>query len=74
MSEQNLLNRLNDALLTEAAEEVASLRVAINRVIAAIEVEGVNPTYHRRVMKEHRRQWPRLWEALDLLQDEVRRG
>jgi hypothetical protein len=26
---------------------------------------GPRPDYHRQVMERHRREWPRLWQAID---------
>ena len=37
----------------------------------AIHEEGVNPSYHRRIMKKHRRQWPTLWFAIDQILKEM---
>ncbi len=41
------------------------VRAAIRRVIKAIEDEGCMPSYHRKVMRKHRSEWPTLWRALD---------
>lgn len=85
MVSQTLLTRLANVssaqdwesiriLLADAEEEITRMRIAVDRVFSAIENEGSNPEYHRRIMREHRRQWPMLWKALDLLDEEARRG
>ncbi len=38
---------------------------AIERLIAAINVEGPVPQYHRHVLRKHRSEWPTLWKAID---------
>ena len=38
---------------------------AIQKLIDAIKIEGPVPQYHRHVMRKHRSEWPRLWEAID---------
>jgi hypothetical protein len=44
---------------------------AARLVREAIRNEGPQPSYHRRVMLEHRHQWPTLWAALDGLVDAI---
>lgn len=44
-----------------------NLLAAVQAVVDAIKNEGRNPPFHRRVMAEHRTQWPTLWKALDEL-------
>lgn len=41
--------------------------IEVQRIVDAIKNEGINPQYHRRVMRRHRRQWGVLWSALDAL-------
>lgn len=45
----------------------AEMNGAVDKVVHAIDNEGVRPMHHRRIMKEHRAQWPTLWNALDSL-------
>lgn len=40
---------------------------AVHLVVDAIKNEGRNAAHHRKVMNEHRNQWPTLWKALDQL-------
>lgn len=85
MANETILNRLlntnskqdwnvTQLVLEDAWKEIASLRIAIDRVVEAIENEGPNPKWHRRILYTHRTQWPYLWKCLDMLQDEARRG
>jgi hypothetical protein len=43
--------------------------VAIERVRDAIENEGINPEYHREVMRTFQQEWPSLWRAIKHLLD-----
>lgn len=44
------------------------LRKAVHEVLRAIRVEGRHPPTHRRIMAQHRSEWPTLWQALDRLE------
>lgn len=50
-------------------DEHTELRSAVGALLDAIDVEGPNPAHHRRIMNEHRRQWPTLWAAIDRLRN-----
>ena len=39
----------------------------IKNLVDAVENEGTHPTYHRKIMARHRREWPTLWKAIDAL-------
>lgn len=40
---------------------------ALEAVRAAVRDKGSHPAYHDDMMARHRRQWPTLWRALDVL-------
>ena len=40
---------------------------AVQKVKRAILNEGRMPAHHRKVMQQHRKEWPTLWAALDEL-------
>lgn len=40
---------------------------ALTMLRRAIEDEGPVPSYHRRIMRRHRDEWPTLWRAIDAL-------
>jgi hypothetical protein len=44
---------------------MSDLEKAVEKLIAAIKVEGPVPQYHRHVMRKHRSEWPSLWKAID---------
>lgn len=46
-------------------KEVTILRDAVDKLNLVIEDEGIHPEHHRRIIREHRAQWPLLWKALD---------
>jgi hypothetical protein len=46
-------------------EENNKYHMLLNLIYNAVTNEGINPSYHRRVMAKHRRQWPTLWNAID---------
>lgn len=48
-------------------EEFGEMADAVKQVREAVQDEGNHPYHHRKVLREHRRQWPALWEALDRL-------
>lgn len=45
--------------------ELSSLRRAVEILRQAVVDEGVNPEFHRKVMRKHRAEWPALWSAID---------
>ena len=58
-------------ILDEAADEIERLRNLIKGVAEAVTNEGIMPSYHRKVMRKHRRQWPVLWSRIDDVLKEV---
>ena len=44
---------------------MSDLEKAVEKLIAAIKVEGPVPQYHRHVLRKHRSEWPTLWKAID---------
>lgn len=48
-------------------------RVDLNleQLRAAVENPGPNPAYHYRMMDQHRKEWPTLWNAIDKLLKET---
>lgn len=55
-------------------EENISMAEAVRRLVdggraihKAVRDEGPNPAYHHKIMERHRKEWPTLWEAIDLL-------
>ena len=54
-------------------EPMDGLLRAARAVVQAINDEGVNPPYHRDVMRRHCQEWPMLWRALNDLIREVDR-
>lgn len=52
--------------------EIELLKAKRLSIIEAIENEGSVQKYHRQIMAKHRKEWPKLWEAIDwLLIDET---
>jgi hypothetical protein len=60
-----LLRALNQPLII--VQPMSELELAVDKIRLAIENEGTNPYYHRRIMYRHRREWPTLWRAIDAL-------
>ncbi len=58
---------MDDEEATERVEEFYDMADAVKQVREAVEDEGNHPYHHRKVLREHRRQWPALWEAIDTL-------
>lgn len=58
---------MDDETLDDQFEEFYEMADAVKQVRTAVEDEGNHPYHHRKVLREHRRQWPSLWEALDRL-------
>lgn len=56
----------------KTAEESIELWKAAFRVERALIDRGLNPSYHMTVMNRHKREWPKLWEALDDLMEVLR--
>lgn len=54
-------------LITDAIDRIVQLETAIKNLEQAIVNEGPNPIHHRRILLEHRNQWPTLWRSLDAL-------
>jgi hypothetical protein len=40
---------------------------AIARLKRAVNNKGINPKFHDKLMKKHRKEWPELWAAIDAL-------
>lgn len=54
-------------LITDAIDRIVQLETAINALEQAIVNEGPNPTHHRKILLEHKNQWPTLWKSIDAL-------
>lgn len=46
-------------------KKVKNTDLAIEALVTAIQNKGPVPQYHNHVMRKHREEWPKLWEALD---------
>ena len=44
---------------------MSDLDIALQNLMEALTHEGPVPQYHHHVMRKHRSEWPRLWEAID---------
>jgi hypothetical protein len=40
---------------------------AISRLKRAVNNKGINPKFHDKLMKKHRKEWPELWAAIDAI-------
>lgn len=49
----------------DAADEIELLRSRLNEIVWAVINEGKVPTYHRAIVKKHRKEWPYLWKQID---------
>ena len=50
-------------LVLEAAKRWAAAQEAITN-------EGPQPRFHQKVMKRHQKEWPTLWAALNIREDD----
>lgn len=39
--------------------------IAVQQLKRAVANKGINPKFHDKLMKKHRKEWPELWTAID---------
>lgn len=47
--------------------ELTHLKSRVWELHSAIENAGINPRFHHKIMKKHRKEWPTLWKVIDRL-------
>ena len=46
---------------------MSELNGAVNKLVRAIEEPGPHPKIHASIMRQHRKEWPILWDAIDAI-------
>jgi len=60
--------------ITRLIETVEVQQHAMDKLMDAINNEGISPETHRRTLRHHRLEWPTLWKAIQEISDLKERG
>ena len=55
----------------ELSETLSKIFNSSHQVVMAIENSGSHPEYHEKILKEHKEQWPYLWNKIETMQKDI---